>query len=83
MNIYTFVKHIIADWVSLEPTAYYPQMVEDVINEIFDLLKPRTPGRITKEDLLAVENSGIVFGILGDVWEFWRHEHREDQPDSQ
>ncbi|GMH32594.1 hypothetical protein BSKO_00428 [Bryopsis sp. KO-2023] len=79
MEVYTFIKQIVAEWTSCEPTSYYPQIVEDIVNEIFDLVKPAIPGAISKSDMMRVENSGLMFGIMGDVWEFWHHEHREDQ----
>lgn len=51
--------------------------IEDVMNEIFDMVKPADPYRITLQDLI---NSGVgdtVVSILTDVNGFWAYDNRE------
>lgn len=79
MDIFTFVRRTVEEWVAFEPAAYTPSIMEDIVNEVFDCIHPATPGRVTGKDLLGARNSGTMLGILGDAYELWQHEHREDQ----
>ena len=53
-------------------------IIEDVVqNEIFDMVKPKDPYRITIKDLLNSKCAQTVFSILIDVNLFWRYDNRE------
>lgn len=52
--------------------------IEDVVrNEIFDMVKPEQPDRITIEDLIRCKCAHTVFSILIDVNGFWKYDNRE------
>eukprot|EP00803_Ostreobium_quekettii_P004245 evm.model.scf_428.7 EVM.evm.TU.scf_428.7 scf_428:61745-65821(-) len=82
VDIMTFFKAVEAMWLTLGQDAY-PGMCEDVVNEVFDMVKPAQPGRITKGDLRRSGLAHWVLGIMADVWEFWQHENRETQASEQ
>jgi len=48
-----------------------------VANEIFDMVKPENPNRITMNDLLKSKVGGTVVSILSDVNGFWKYDNRE------
>jgi len=50
---------------------------DDVIDEIFDMVKPSTPDKITLQDLLHCGQGGTVVSMLIDVAAFWRYDNRE------
>jgi Ca2+-binding EF-hand superfamily protein len=50
---------------------------EDVKDEIFDMVKPEDPGRITKEDLERCGQGGTILSMLIDAAAFWRYDNRE------
>merc|ERR1711953_77527 len=52
-------------------------LVDDVKDEIFDMVKPKTPGIITLEDLQACRQGGTVLSMLIDAAAFWRYDNRE------
>lgn len=78
IDVLAFFKSVEELWVGSGQVGY-PGMAEDVVNEIFDMIKPETPGRITKRDLRRSGMADTIFGIMVDVWEFWHHENRESQ----
>jgi serine/threonine-protein phosphatase 2A regulatory subunit B'' len=51
--------------------------VEDVTNEIFDMVRPTHPYRITLQDLIRSEVGHTVVSILTDVNGFWQYDNRE------
>eukprot|EP00053_Salpingoeca_punica_P009195 m.82376 g.82376 ORF g.82376 m.82376 type:complete len:531 (-) comp14912_c0_seq2:234-1826(-) len=53
---------------------------EDIVNEVFDMIKPENPGFITLQDLLKSGKGDTVVGILTDVNKFIAYENRESQP---
>lgn len=55
-----------------EPVAF-----QDVKDEIFDMVKPADPLRITLADLVRSEQGDTVFSILTDLNGFWSYENRE------
>ncbi|KAI0231719.1 Serine/threonine-protein phosphatase 2A regulatory subunit B'' subunit gamma [Lamellibrachia satsuma] len=55
-----------------EPVAF-----DDVKNEIFDMVKPTDPLRITLQDLLRCGQGDTVTSILIDLNSFWTYENRE------
>nr|CDS31087.2 serine:threonine protein phosphatase 2A [Hymenolepis microstoma] len=49
----------------------------DIINEIFDMIRPKHPDYITLDDLLRSGKGDTVLGILTDVQCFMLYENRE------
>jgi hypothetical protein len=54
-----------------------PVVLEDVRDEIFDMVKPADPLRITLADLLACKVGDTVVSMLTDVHGFWAYDNRE------
>lgn len=54
-----------------------PVGFEDVKDEIFDMVKPEQPCRITLRDLVRCGKGGTVVSILIDANEFWAYDNRE------
>ena len=50
---------------------------EDVLDEIFDMVKPQTNYKITLEDLVKCGVGGTVVSMLIDVNGFWAYDNRE------
>lgn len=71
-DLYTFFKEIHALWVNMGE--YAELDIYDVLDEVMDMVKPATPGRITKADLEACKMSGTVFSILSNVDQFYQCE---------
>ena len=57
---------------------HHPVSVADIVqNEIFDMVKPEHPDRITMQDLIISGLGGTVLTILADVDGFWKYDNRE------
>ena len=54
-----------------------PVNFEDVKDEIFDMVKPADPTRITLQDLINCGQGEVVISILIDLNGFWTYENRE------
>ena len=54
-----------------------PVKFEDVKDEIFDMVRPEDPLRITLKDLISCGNGDTVVSILVDLNGFWTYENRE------
>ncbi|CAJ0928318.1 unnamed protein product [Ranitomeya imitator] len=54
-----------------------PVAFHDVKDEIFDMVKPRDPYRITLQDLIQSSQGDTVCTILIDLNGFWTYENRE------
>ncbi|KAH6937570.1 hypothetical protein HPB50_001723 [Hyalomma asiaticum] len=54
-----------------------PVKFEDVKDEIFDMVKPEDPCRITLKDLIRCGKGSTVVSILIDVNEFWAYDNRD------
>ena len=54
-----------------------PVKFEDVKDEIFDMVRPEDPLRITLKDLIRCGNGDTVVSILVDLNGFWTYENRE------
>jgi serine/threonine-protein phosphatase 2A regulatory subunit B'' len=54
-----------------------PVDVANVCDEIFDMVHPAVPGRITLEDLRRCKVGHTVLHILADVSAFWSYDTRE------
>lgn len=75
-DLYTFFREIHALWVNMGE--YSELEIYDVLDEIMDMVKPVTPGRITKADLEACKMSGTVFSIISNVDQFYQYNFREN-----
>ena len=63
-----------------------PVRFEDIKDEIFDMVKPTDPLRLTLQDLINSQQGETVISILTDLNGFWAYENREvllaeSQPD--
>lgn len=54
-----------------------PVLFCDVKDELFDMVRPREPERITLPDLLACGQGETFVSILIEFHGFWAYEHRE------
>lgn len=54
-----------------------PVTFQDVKDEIFDMVKPEDPCKITLRDLIRCGQGDVVVSILIDVNGFWTYENRE------
>ncbi len=54
-----------------------PVRFEDVKDEIFDMVRPSDPLRITLTDLVSCGQGDTVVSILVDLNGFWTYENRE------
>ena len=50
---------------------------EDVKDEIFDMVRPKDPCKITLQDLINCAQGDTVVSILIDLNGFWTYENRE------
>lgn len=77
-DIHMFFKEVFDLWIEMKIDGWQDEkMCQNVITEVFDMIKPENKTHIKRSDL---ENSGKSYsfvGILSDMWEFWRHEHGE------
>ncbi|KAK9830587.1 hypothetical protein WJX81_001917 [Elliptochloris bilobata] len=75
VEVCTFFRAVHALWVA---AGQYPELsVEDVKDELFDIVRPAHPLRITAADLLASSMAGTVIGLLADVNSFYAYDSRE------
>ena len=54
-----------------------PVHFEDVKDEIFDMVRPKDPYKITLQDLINCGQGDTVISILIDLNGFWTYENRE------
>lgn len=54
-----------------------PVNFEDVKDEIFDMVKPADPSKITLQDMISSGQGDVVTSILIDLNGFWTYENRE------
>jgi len=53
------------------------KLLEDVVDEIFDMVKPKERSAITLKDLVDCKVGETVVGILTDVFAFLQYDQRE------
>ncbi|XP_040574043.1 serine/threonine-protein phosphatase 2A regulatory subunit B'' subunit gamma isoform X2 [Lepeophtheirus salmonis] len=70
-----FFKDILKEMDKLKQE---PVLFEDVMDEIFDMISPKDPNRITLQDLVNSKQGNTIISILIDLNGFWCHESRED-----
>merc|ERR1712168_361432 len=63
--------------IQMEKLNQDPVKFEDVKDEIFDMVRPLDPLRITLDDLIRSGNGDTVVSILIDLNGFWTYENRE------
>nr|XP_043639842.1 probable serine/threonine-protein phosphatase 2A regulatory subunit B'' subunit TON2 [Erigeron canadensis] len=56
----------------------YELCTEDVRDEIWDMVRPVDPLRITLSDMLSCKQGGTIASMLIDVRGFWAHDNREN-----
>jgi Ca2+-binding EF-hand superfamily protein len=56
---------------------YEPVKVDDIMNELFDMIKPANPNYITLNDLITSGQGETVISILTDLNGFLTYENRE------
>ena len=80
-NIFTcflcvsFCRDVHRKWIE---GGNYDLCIEDVRDEIWDMVKPQDPLRLTLQDLLQCRQGGTVASMLTDVRGFWAHDNREN-----
>ncbi|KAJ0976198.1 hypothetical protein J5N97_018163 [Dioscorea zingiberensis] len=74
-DIHTLFRDVHQKWIE---GGNYELCIEDVRDEIWDMVKPADPLRITLSDLLACKQGGTVASMLIDVRGFWAHDNREN-----
>ena len=57
--------------------------VVDIIDEIFDMVKPATPNVITQAEFLASGQGDIIITMLIDAKGFWDYDQRENSGGSE
>eukprot|EP00947_MAST-08B_sp_MAST-8B-sp1_P001881 g1881.t1 len=62
----------------MREAGHEPVNVEDVKDEIFDMVKPENPARITFKDLLDCGVGHTIVLMLTDVNGFWAYDNREN-----
>ena len=78
LEIWTFLKGVHDAWQA-DPENYELNVL-DVRDEIFDMVKPATPGRITLDDLRRCGCADVVIEIMCDHTGFWKYDNRESLP---
>ncbi|XP_073526625.1 uncharacterized protein [Phyllobates terribilis] len=74
-DIHTLFRDVHQKWIE---GGNYELCIEDVRDEIWDMVKPSDPLRISLSDLLGCKQGGTVASMLIDVRGFWAHDNREN-----
>ncbi|CAA3003972.1 probable serine threonine- phosphatase 2A regulatory subunit B subunit TON2, partial [Olea europaea subsp. europaea] len=74
-DTHTLFRDVHQKWIE---GGNYELCIEDVRDEIWDMVKPADPLRITLADLLGCKQGGTVASMLIDVRGFWAHDNREN-----
>ncbi|KAI3677761.1 hypothetical protein L6452_37029 [Arctium lappa] len=74
-DIHILLRYIREKWIQV---GNYELCTEDVRDEIWDMVRPVHPLRITLSDLLACKQGGTIASMLIDVRGFWAHDNREN-----
>ncbi|GJP52857.1 hypothetical protein CLOM_g11940 [Closterium sp. NIES-68] len=74
-DVYTLFRSVHKRWME---GGNYELMIEDVKDEIWDMVKPQDPLRITLEDLVDCKQGETVCNMLIDIGGFWAHDNREN-----
>ena len=52
--------------------------VDDVVDEVFDMIRPKNPAFITIKDLMNSKMGGTMLNILTDTHAFFNYDNREN-----
>ncbi|KVH95604.1 Calcium-binding EF-hand [Cynara cardunculus var. scolymus] len=74
-DIHILFRYVREKWIQV---GNYELCTEDVRDEIWDMVRPADPLRITLSDMLACKQGGTIASILIDVRGFWAHDNREN-----
>lgn len=74
-DIHSLFRDVHQKWIE---GGNYELCIDDVRDEIWDMVKPADPLRITLSDLLTCKQGGTVASMLIDVRGFWAHDNREN-----
>ncbi|GAB4851251.1 Probable serine/threonine-protein phosphatase 2A regulatory subunit B'' subunit ton2 [Ancistrocladus abbreviatus] len=74
-DVHTLFRDVHKKWIE---GGNYELCIEDVRDEIWDMVKPTDPLKITLADLLSCKQGGTVASMLIDVRGFWAHDNREN-----
>jgi len=69
-----FLKSIVGKLSNQEKSGY---QVEDIINEIFDIVKPKKEKAIMLEDLINSDSGKIIIPMLINAKDFYDYDQRE------
>ncbi|CAM6017318.1 unnamed protein product [Sphagnum balticum] len=75
VDVHTLFRDVHQKWIE---GGNYDLCIEDVRDEIWDMVKPADPLRITLADLLGCRQGGTIASMLTDVRGFWAHDNREN-----
>eukprot|EP00271_Cylindrocystis_brebissonii_P003152 TRINITY_DN1390_c0_g1_i1.p1 TRINITY_DN1390_c0_g1~~TRINITY_DN1390_c0_g1_i1.p1 ORF type:complete len:530 (-),score=94.29 TRINITY_DN1390_c0_g1_i1:693-2282(-) len=73
-DVYTMFRSVHKKWTE---SGNYELAIHDVKDEIWDMVRPQDPLRITMEDLVRCQQGHTVASMLIDVAGFWTHDSRE------
>eukprot|EP00899_Mesostigma_viride_P024449 jgi/Mesvir1/5189/Mv15322-RA.1 len=73
-NVHAFFRVVHEKWIA---GGNYELSAADVRDEIWDMVKPRDPLKITLDDLIASKVGDTVVSMLIDVNAFWAYDNRE------
>ncbi|XP_037093338.1 serine/threonine-protein phosphatase 2A regulatory subunit B'' subunit gamma-like [Pollicipes pollicipes] len=77
LNIFALNYFFRAIQEQLKAHGQEPVPFEDIKDEVFDMVKPADPLKITLQDLINCGQGDTVVSILIDLNGFWTHENRE------
>ena len=77
LNVFALNYFFRAIQEQLKAHGQEPVPFEDIKDEVFDMVKPADPLRITLQDLVNCGQGDTVVSILIDLNGFWTHENRE------
>lgn len=73
-DLYTLLKDLYVLWLSY---GYQEMNLQEVVGEIFDMVKPQDPTRITLKDLVDCRLGGVFVMMLSDVLGWHQYENRD------
>lgn len=78
-RIVQFTFHWILQGIQEQIEAHRAEPVnfDDFLNEIFDMIKPRDPTKITLKDIIDSGQGETMVSILIEFHKFWAYENRE------
>ncbi|CAM6103845.1 unnamed protein product [Calypogeia fissa] len=74
-DVHTLFRDVHRKWIE---GGNYDLSIDDVRDEIWDMVKPADPHRVTLADMLNCRQGGTIASMLTDVRGFWAHDNREN-----